>query len=365
MVKSAERVTRAERKDWAREVMRGASSSLLPTFTPDLKALDEEAIRASVRNAKAQGYFAIGSGGTGCTPEERAQMLNIVLDEAGDDIEVYGGAGGNMPLADAIARLQELEALGISHFMMSFPRLATGEEIYNYCRDLVRSTNMAAMLYATGGNELRHIDPCNVPLDVCDKLGDEPNVVAMKLTQIMDPVTALMCAERLGDRILMGPVNLEFGPFLARHCQVQWTGVWAVDAVQSPEKPYVVEFMDLLRQNKIEEAEQYYFQFRPLLQLFWDVQAPWLRKGIHPQAHIKYYNWCVGGNGGLLRPPAADAGTEGFPPITAEDRKLIRDTYEAVGIHTSHLNEEEGKVGRTAYARGVRSADLAPNPTYI
>jgi 4-hydroxy-tetrahydrodipicolinate synthase len=352
--------------DWAREVMRGASSSLLPTFMPDGKSLDEEAIRASVRNAKAQGYFAIGSGGAGCTPEERARMLDIVLDEAGDDIEVYGGAGGAQPLDQAIARCQELEAMGISHIMMSFPRLQTADEIYNYCVQLARSTNLGIMLYATGGNELRHIDPCNVPLDVCDKLGDEPNVVAMKLTQIMDPVTAIRCAERFGDRILMGPVNLEFGPFLARHSQVQWTGVWAVDAVQSPDHPYVVEFMDLLRQGRLDEAESYYFKFRQLLQLFWDVQAPWLRKGIHPQAHIKYYNYCVGGNGGLLRPPVSDENpNETWPAITPEDRKLIRDTYAAVGIDTSHLSDEEAKVGRTAMARGARASDVAPNSHWV
>jgi len=48
-----------------------------------------------------------------------------------------------------------------------------------------------------------------------------------------------------------------------------------------------------------------------------DTQAPLLPKGGHPWAHMKYYQWAVGGNGGLLPMKTSDA----VPAIDAKDRR--------------------------------------------
>jgi len=357
-------ISRAERNDWARETFRGASYTIIVPFKPDLSDIDEEALRANVRHCIEQGYFSVSAAVIGGTDDERLRALRIALDEAGDRIQVSGSVGG-ATLAEAIERAQLVESLGCTHFLLSLPpRLHDADELYNYGKQLIESTNMGVVFYGTNNSDFRHLDPSNIPFDVLERLAEQPNVVGMKCTHTMDPVTALTCCERLGDKVLLGPVNLEHAPFMARFSQIQWTGMWAVDAIQSPEKRYVVNYMNLLANGNLEEAKRYYYEFRDLVQLFWNVQGTWLYKGVHPWAHLNYYSYCVGGNGGPLRPPAATHGHDYFPPLDAADRKLIRDTYEACGIAMGGINDDEAMVGRSAFARGTRPHDLRDNPTW-
>ncbi|HLF76375.1 MAG TPA: hypothetical protein VJB57_02705, partial [Dehalococcoidia bacterium] len=59
------RISKAERKQWARETFLGAESSLLPSFTPHKQELDEEGIRHDVRNSIQHGFFSVFAAGVG------------------------------------------------------------------------------------------------------------------------------------------------------------------------------------------------------------------------------------------------------------------------------------------------------------
>jgi hypothetical protein len=93
---------------------------------------------------------------------------------------------------------------------------------------------------------------------------------------VLDPVSTFECATELGHKLMLGPVNLELLPFIARVCPVQFTAMWQVETCQSPEQPYVVEYLDLLRQKRIHDAVKLYWQFAPLVRLLWEEQAPLL-----------------------------------------------------------------------------------------
>jgi 4-hydroxy-tetrahydrodipicolinate synthase len=68
----------------------------------------------------------------------------------------------------------------------------------------------------------------------------------------------------------------------------------------------------------------------------------------------------VGGNGGLLPLKVSDA----VPLLDAKDRQKIRSTYLKCGITPVDRPEEEFIVGKAAYAKGVRLADLTSTPLY-
>jgi 4-hydroxy-tetrahydrodipicolinate synthase len=198
-----------------------------------------------------------------------------------------------------------------------------------------------------------------VPIEVLSRLADRPNVVGAKLTQVLDPVSTYECCIELGTKLLLGPVNLEMLPFIASLCPVQFTAMWQVETCQSPERPFVVEYLNLLAENRIADAKRLYWEFEPLVRLFWEEQAPILARGGHPWVHLKYHQWCVGGNGGLFRP--SDHASEHFAPVRSSERQRIRDTYRAVGITPREL-DDEFLVGRMAFSRGVTPAGLSPNP---
>ncbi|HLF79453.1 MAG TPA: dihydrodipicolinate synthase family protein, partial [Dehalococcoidia bacterium] len=340
----------------------GAESSLLPSFTPHKQELDEEGIRHDVRNSIQHGFFSVFAAGVGLrNQEERRRFVEIAVDEAAGRLLVSSGAGGGSSLEASIASLRQAESLGCSHVMFSLPAdpNLTEDEVYEYARQAIDSTDLGVVLYIQSGDKFKRFHPGNVPLRVMGRLADLPNVVGAKITQVLDPVSTFECAQQLGNKLMLGPVNLELLPLMARICPIQFTAMWQVDACQSPEKPYVVDYLKLIAQDRLAEAVQLYWQFAPLVRLFWEEQAPILLRGGHPWVHLKYHQWCVGGNGGLF-PEPEESRRDQFAPLSAADRARIRDTYRATGI-IARQPDEEFVAGRVNYREGM---DLPSSPQF-
>ena len=60
-------VSRNDRKEWGRQHFKGMENFVLPSFSPDLKELDEQGIRNDVRHAIRQGFGATTSTALGMT----------------------------------------------------------------------------------------------------------------------------------------------------------------------------------------------------------------------------------------------------------------------------------------------------------
>jgi 4-hydroxy-tetrahydrodipicolinate synthase len=357
MTATQTRVSRAERKQWAQEKFLGAESSLLPSFKPGTFELDEEGIRHDVRAAIAHGFFSVFAAGVGLRgAEERQRFLQIAADEAGDRLLLSTGAGGGSSLEASIASMQQAQRLGCSHVMYSLPPDPglSADEVYEYARRVIEATDLGIVLYIQSGDRFKRFHPGNVPLAIMSRLAELPNVVGAKVTQVLDPVSSFECAEALGHKLLLGPVNLELIPLMARICPIQYTAMWQVETCQSPEQPYVVDYLKLVAQDRLDEAVQLYWRFAPLVRLFWEEQAPILKRGGHPWVHLKYHQWCAGGNGGLF-PEPEESRREQFAPLGPDERRLIRETYVACGI-TPRNPDEEFVAGRVNYRPGMTAA---------
>jgi len=336
----------ARGKAWAREHLRGAESFILPAMTPDFKGVDEEGLRREVRHSIAQGFCSIQPLGTGLDRAAARRMTEIVADEARGKIWLVGGSEH------------------CSHRLLYFDdRLSTQEQMHEQMAAAIAETDQAIVLYARPRDATRRLDPTGLPLDAFDRLADLDQVVAVKFTQLLRPATAYAVARRLGDRLLLGVVDLELMLPLSLEYPMQWTGQWAVDSLQSPEKPWVGEFLALLSRGAHDEAYRLYWQFEPAATAFYQLQAPSLSIGGHPWVHIKYLKWLTGGNGGLLAD--LDQPAEYVPHLDAAGRRACREALESVGIGTVELPDEAFVVGNAAYERGVRAADLPTLPQYV
>ncbi len=322
---SQARVVRS--KAWAAEHFRGVEGIVMPSFTPDFTDIDLAAIRHDVRLGIAQGYFSLFCSSPSTINDEYKRFITAACDEAAGRIGISIVAGSASEERN-LATLAHAEAAGCTHALVAVrPAPDTAEELLAAYHRLVRSTSLGITLYAYRSPALRRFDPSGIPLDVLSTLADEPNVVAVKLTQTLDPTTALACAERLGDRLMVGPADLSMLAVLADRVPISWTGQWLTDAVQSPDHQNAVEFMALLRAGKQREARALYWSIEPAYRAFAELQRPYLTRGAHPWSHMKYYQWCVGGNGGLLR-----ANIEGTGPLDEASRAAIRDSYASLGI---------------------------------
>ena len=344
----------SEKKDWAHDNFKGLGSLILPSFTPDFMSLDEEAIRHDIRHAIKQGFSSCTVSANGANAEQGRRMWELVREETAGKVGM-GALGGD---------LAYLEKIGCTYSMIGYPRGAKAEteaEVYAQFRKLIDSTSMAVVLYGSPVEALRRFHPSGIPLNVFDRLADHPNVVGIKLTHPMSPATAFEICERLADRLIMGPCNFDHIPLLAKtYRNVRWSGLWITDALQSPEKPYAVEMMDLVISGRMEEAMKVYWQMQPLIQGIYDLQAPLLLHESHPWEHMKYLQWITGGNGGLL--PLKPA--QYLPKLDAPSRELMKNTFKKAGITPVDRPEEEFIVGKTAYAKGVRASQLAARPLY-
>ncbi|MBA3037494.1 MAG: dihydrodipicolinate synthase, partial [Desulfobacterium sp.] len=285
----------------------------------------------------------------------------IICEEAGDKI-LKGMMVTQKDLAADLEIMSYAKEIGATHLFMSpapsLRKAKTEEEVYQVYLERITATELPVVLYGSFSTLSKSI----VPVRIFDRLADLPNVVAIKLTQPMNMAAAFYVCEKLSDRLLVGPVNLDFVPVLAKHYPVQWSGQWNVEAVQTPEKPYAYDLLKALNEKRIEDAMEIYKSLEPALSAFFELQAPLILNGGHPWSHMKYFQWCGGGNGGLLRDTHAPV--EQVPILDEAARKLIKETYLKVGITPVDAPDEEFMVGKAAYARGARAKEMSETPAY-
>ena len=353
---------------WAHQHLRGMMNLMFPSFMPDLHTLDEEGIRHDVRHAMAQGF----SGtlpmlvGFGAGDPRWDQYHRIIIDEAGGRFPVHGLLYANTPEQD-IALIRKMEAMGIDLFLLASvnPEDSTSDDLFEAFRQRVSATELPIMLYAAlnKGRNFPALGPAGQPLDVFDRLADLPNVTSVKVSQPVTLTSTMQLCERVADRLLVAPVNLDFVPLLARHYHMQWSGQWNAEAIQTPDRQLGNQLLAACAAKDFTRADIVAAQMQPVLDQFYKIQVGSIRNGGHPYQHNKYYSWLGGGNGGLVpvdpKTPAA-----AVPALNAQSRAAMRAAFAASGLTATDAPEEQFIVGRAAWERGVRPGDMSALPRY-
>lgn len=353
---------------WAKNNLRGLLNLFLPTFLPDQQTLDEEALRHDVRHAIAQGFSGTLPMVNWTLPLDPRweQFQRIVIDEAKGRLPVHGAVFNSDPDAD-IALIKRLEALGVEMILITSrhdPGISA-EDLYTAMYRRITSTNLPVMLYAAlgRGRSFAHLGPAGQPLDVFDRLADLPNVTSVKISQPVTLISTMQICERVADRLLVAPVNLDFVPLLSRHYPIQWSGQWNAEAVQTPEHPLGNELIAACVAGDEKRVSEIALRIQPVVDHFYKVQAGVIARGAHPWQHNKYYSWLGGGNGGLL--PTDPHAPEGVVPVLdAISRRQIREAFAASGLNMTDAPEEQFIVGRAAWARGIRASSMTASPNY-
>jgi 4-hydroxy-tetrahydrodipicolinate synthase len=299
------RYNRDEAREWARENLTGAVNCTIPSFTSDLKSINERAIRHDTRRAIEHGFTGtLGVAEVAITLPEYVDFLRVVKDEAGDRLILVHHASFST-LEQNIEAVRGAEDAGAELVLLSYPPNfypETEQEIYDYTRSVCDATGLAVMLfpmYLWGFSPRIH--PSDIPVRLLRRLVDDcPNVAAIKAEGGFPGIQGVIeCHRHFGDEVVISmPIEGDLIP-LAQVLPIRLSAT-SDHEYYGPMIPHV---LNLLRAGKLDEAADIYWQLHPARKAKASV-APSLHGGafINRQAW-KFQGWLQGYNGGPLRQP--------------------------------------------------------------
>ncbi|GAA5026837.1 dihydrodipicolinate synthase family protein [Microbacterium fluvii] len=297
--------TKGEARDWARERLVGAVNCTIPSFTSDLRGINELGIRHDVRLAKQHGFLGtLGVSEVSIALPEYLEFLEIVKDEAKSDFVVVHHASWSN-LEENITAVQRAEAAGAELVLLSYPPNfypESEQEIYDYTKAVCDATNLAVMIFPMflWGFSSR-IHPSDIPARLIRRMLDDiPNIAVIKAEggapSIMGTIEAY---RKFGDEVVIScPIEgdlLTLGQLMP--IQLSATSdheFWG---------PTIPQAMTLLREERFDDVTDLYWQMHPARKAKAAVAAQ-LHGGffIDRQAW-KFQGWLRGYNGGPLRMP--------------------------------------------------------------
>jgi 4-hydroxy-tetrahydrodipicolinate synthase len=282
-------ISRAERKAWAREHMRGVQNIVFPSFSPDFSALDEEGIRHDVRMTIAHGFFSAHCAvEAGLAFEEAIRMMQIAADEAQYKLVVSTTVIFNT-LEENIAFLKAVEKVGCQLALLGYPPNyypQSTDEIFDITNKMCEATNLGITLYPSHKFNFTRLGRGIFPLDVLSRAVQLENVVAIECT-IIEPGTIYETWQRCGEHALVNVPQERWMPLMVTQYGQQWMGPGAYELYQSPERQYLVKCFDLMRRGEMEQAMGLYWMLTPVRLVF--------EKQFLPTIQIGTYHWSMHG----------------------------------------------------------------------
>jgi 4-hydroxy-tetrahydrodipicolinate synthase len=334
---------------WAKEHLKGIENCTFPSFTPDLTELDEDGIRWDVNQAKKHGFRStLCVAECGLTFEEAKKFVGIVTSEAKNDLNVsvtilFDSHEKNFEM------MKHAQKVGCHSVLLGYPSNyypKTLDEVYKLSREMCDLVpDLPIVLYPTHKYNLERFHPCEFPFDLLERMADIPNAVALKLG-ILEPGFIFEAFRRVGHKVLVQAPWERWAPLLVAQFGQQWMGAGHYEGFQSPEKPYLVNYFNLLLEGKIDQAMEIFWKLTPIRIVFEKQFWPTLQLGTYHWPQHKYYQWLVGGNGGFTRQPVMKL----YQHEMEEQKNALR----ALGI-TPREPDEEFFVGRLNYAKMKKS----------
>lgn len=300
-----DRFSRTDAKAWAQENWTGLCNVIIPSYTADLKALNEAGIRHDVRRNIELGFWgALLVSEVGTTAAEMRRFMEIAVDEAaGRQYFVLHGSFDT--LADTLAVCADARAIGVDGLLVAYPNSfypRTVEELAGYSRALCEGTELAVILFCAPHYNFERLDPSGFPLEVWQELASIPNVVAAKY-EVGHPGVV---GSRQAFEALAGSGLLVCDPYEPN--LLLWEELYGTPWIGTSNYEYygdmVPRYLAAQRAGRRDEALALYWQLQPARQVREQLRAQASGANFNHRYLWKFQAWLQGYNGGPLRAPA-------------------------------------------------------------
>lgn len=331
---------RNEAREWAWEHLKGCSGVTIPSYSSNMKHLNERGIRHDIQLVADMGFkWTLLCGEVNISMEEYAQFTAWAKDTTGDRLGLFFHAAFDT-LEDNIEACRMAEKAGADIVLLSYPAQfwpSTEQEIYDYTKTFCDNTDLAVMLFPIPLWGFERVHPAGMSKDLIRRLLDEcPNIVAIKAEQGFPIVSGLMEMYRhFRDEVIIScPIESDITPLMSL-MDVQFSGTsytqWMSD--------YFPKVFDMARNGRWEEAMEMYWKVQPARQAAGAAAGSYVPStGVINRTHWKYKDWLAGFNGGPLRGPAMR--------VPDKIMKSLRKGLEDSGLPVTSDPDKEFMVGR-------------------
>lgn len=333
--------SKSDAREWARSNMVGVCGCLLPTFTTDLRSLNEQAIVHDLRREKELGFWGtLLVSECGTTLAEMCQIIDIAAKEA-TQLGLHTILLGSFSTVDDLIEMSRYaEHAGVDVVMVSYPPWfypETEDALYQYTKHVADNTDMGVMLFAIDHWNLGRLHPSGFsPRVIARLVEDVPSVVAIK-DEIGGPGVGGIAEifRRFNSRVVVTDPLEQNAPAWSHAFDMQFLGTSNYEYMGNQ----VVRYFELLREKSFDDAMEIYWRLHPARQANGRLMTESMAGTslVHRQLW-KYEYWLNGFNGGPLRPP--------HMRITDEQMRTLRSALVASGIEPTSEPDSAFFVGR-------------------
>lgn len=296
--------SRSEAKDYAYDQWHGVCNVILPSFTSDLKGLNEKAIRHDVRRNIEQGFWgALLVSECGTTKDEMRQFMEIAVDEADGDHHFL--LHGMFDTADDIVEMAKVgEAAGVDGVLLGHPNSfypETSDQLYGYLSYVCERTDLAVCLFAASHWNFTRLHPSGYPPEVLARMADHDNVVAIKYEVGRPGIAGDLEFWKMvrNKRILFSDPLEAHSPLTVEMFDQQWMGTSNYEYFGDR----VPKYFTMLRDGRSEEAMEIYWTLQPVRTTRIALQGSFAGANFIHRYLWKYQAWLHGYAGGPMRQP--------------------------------------------------------------
>ncbi|MCU1456061.1 MAG: dihydrodipicolinate synthase family protein, partial [Actinomycetia bacterium] len=221
--------TKSEARAWSRESLHGCANVIIPSYTNDLRGMNEAAIRHDVRREIELGFTgALLVSETAITPDEYVQFTEWAVDEADGRLQFLHHASFNT-LEENIEVAKRVQDAGAVLALLSYPPTffpTSSEDIYAYSKAFCDAVDLAVMLFPVPLWGFEPLHGASLDPRIVRRLVDDcPNVVAVKAEGGFPSLGGFMHLYRsVGDDVIVTMPSEEHAIPLKTQLRLQWMG---------------------------------------------------------------------------------------------------------------------------------------------
>jgi 4-hydroxy-tetrahydrodipicolinate synthase len=291
-----------EAREWAWEHLRGCANVIIPSYSSDLRALNEQGIRHDVRRCIELGFRgALLVSEVSITLDEYRQFAEWAHDEAAGRLQLVHHASFN-------TLAENVEAAGATapytdYTLLSYPAnfYPTSEaEVFEYTKAFCDQVDLGVMLFVVPLWNFARLHPADIAPTMLRRMVDEiPNVIAIKAEGARNTGGIIDVYRQLRDRVIVTtPLEREIIPLLAV-MEFQYTGTSNTEYYGDS----VPRMFELATSGDMDGAMEIYWQIQPARAANAAVGQITQTTGFINRMQWKFQGWLNGMNGGPLRQP--------------------------------------------------------------